>query len=85
MQVHREVEKLKGGVSAAVSAALIRHCLTGDTITRPLTSFSIVPVPIVWYTSWLNAAVKSNKSLQFAGVSNTFALMLLLWIAMFMM
>jgi hypothetical protein len=38
---------------------------------------------MVWYTSWLNADVKSYKSLQFAGIPNAFALMLLLWIALF--
>ena len=83
MQVRREVEKLKGGVSAAASAALICHCLTGNTVTRLPTPFSIVPALIVWYTSWLNADVKSYKLLQFGRVPNTFALMFLLWIALF--
>ncbi|KAL3809500.1 hypothetical protein ACHAXA_009736 [Cyclostephanos tholiformis] len=39
--------------------------------------------PIVWYTSWLDADVRSYKSLQFVGVPNAFALMLLVWIAIF--
>jgi hypothetical protein len=47
---------------------------------RPSSSFS---GPIVWYTCWLDADVKSYKSLQFAGVPNAFALMLLIWIAIF--
>ena len=38
---------------------------------------------MIWYTSWLNADLKSYKSLQFGGVPNAFALMLLLWIALF--
>ena len=40
-------------------------------------------MPIVWYTSWLNADVKSYKLLQFAGVPSAFVLMFLLWIALF--
>ena len=54
-----------------------------DLNTVAIALFHRFSGPIVWYTSWLDADIKSYKSLQFAGVPNAFALMLLIWIAIF--
>jgi len=48
--------------------------------------FNIIAfAPMMWLTTWLNADINSYKSLKFAGVPNGFALMLLIWIALFTM
>ena len=38
-----------------------------------------------WFNSYLDASIESYKSLNFVGVPNAFALMLLVWIAIFTM
>ena len=38
-----------------------------------------------WFNSYLSSDVESYKSLNFVGVPNAFALMLLVWIAIFTM
>lgn len=42
-------------------------------------------VPMVWFNSYLDANIESYKALNFVGVPNAFALMLLIWIAIFTM
>mmetsp|Transcript_6867 Transcript_6867/g.16905 ORF Transcript_6867/g.16905 Transcript_6867/m.16905 type:complete len:85 (+) Transcript_6867:326-580(+) len=42
-------------------------------------------MPMFWFNSYLDANIESYKSLNFAGVANAFALMLLIWIAIFTM
>ena len=44
-----------------------------------------IEVPMVWFTSYLDANIDSYKSLNFVGVPNAFALMLLIWITLFTM
>lgn len=38
-----------------------------------------------WFNSYLDANIDSYKSLNFVGVTNAFALMLLVWITLFTM
>ncbi|KAL9184411.1 hypothetical protein ACHAXT_002497 [Thalassiosira profunda] len=40
-------------------------------------------MPMFWFNTYLDAKVDTYKSLNFVGVPNAFALMLLIWIAIF--
>ena len=42
-------------------------------------------VPMFWFNSYLDANIDSYKSLNFIGVGQAFALMLLVWICFFTM
>ena len=42
-------------------------------------------MPIIWFNSCLDANIDSYKSLNFVGVPNAFAFMLLVWIVIFTM
>jgi len=42
-------------------------------------------MPMFWFNSYLDANIESYKSINFVGVPNAFALMLLIWITLFTM